>query len=343
MWGSDGDRRVPQRAPPLDGVGERLHELLEAQKHHDAATARRARASQRSRAGPRPRADGVDAAAPQHAGSASSRPPCGPACASSSSTASSSRFDRVPFSPVWNQPVSYDAFPRRAGPKFGFHTGGTARAARRAATVGTSGAAAFFGASAATARRRGEDRRDFGSRLYRLGRRRRGRHVLVDDHGRLFVDGRAGSRRRGCRLSISRRRRSVARRVAARSSQGSAPLASASRPWRRRQNLRVPASALESASLACFLGAAKNDGPVTMSGSRSAGASDTQPTVGPRSLARIPKHAPRRRACRPGLPPAAQRGAGAAASRPPRRPLSCFRGASRPPGAFQQDFLYMAA
>ena len=40
--------------------------------------------------------------------------------------------------------------------------------------------------------RRGEDRRDFLWCRRRLGRRRRrGRHVLVDDYGRLFVDGRA--------------------------------------------------------------------------------------------------------------------------------------------------------
>ena len=40
---------------------------------------------------------------------------------------------------------------------------------------------------------RGEDRRDLGlCGRRRLGQRRRGRHVFVDDDGRLFVDGRAG-------------------------------------------------------------------------------------------------------------------------------------------------------
>ena len=81
--------------------------------------------------------------------------------------------------------------------------------------------------------------------------------------------------------------------------------------------------------------------PVT-SGSRPAGASHTQPTGGPRRPGLHLSNTPRRRACRPGLPPAARRGAGAAASRPRRRLLSYSRGASTT-GAFQQGFLYMAA
>ena len=59
--------------------------------------------------------------------------------------------------------------------------GGTTARGSRAATAGTSGAAAFFGVSAATRASRQTD--DTGSRLYRRLRRRRWRHA-VDDDGR---------------------------------------------------------------------------------------------------------------------------------------------------------------